>query len=102
MLFMEGMILKKEGKLVSVLNNFEEWKQFLNQRVEQGKALGMDEETIQDVAYQIGDYLAQDIDPKNEQERLLKELWDCADEEEQRMMAGLMVKLVHGGEQQHL
>ncbi|PTM58926.1 DUF3243 domain-containing protein [Desmospora activa] len=86
---------------MSVLNNFQEWKNFLNQRVEQGEAFGMDKEAITDVAYQIGDYLAKDVDPKNEQERLLKELWDCADEEEQRTIAGLMVRLVQGGEQQH-
>lgn len=86
---------------MSVLDNFQEWKNFLSQRVEQGEAVGMDQETITDIAYQIGDYLAKDVDPKNEQERLLKELWDCADEAEQRTIAGLMVKLVNGEEQQH-
>lgn len=84
---------------MSVLNDFQDWKHFLSQRVEQAQNLGMDKETIQDVAYSIGDYLAKDIDPKNEQERVLKELWEAADEQEQRMMAGLMVKLVHDGKQ---
>ncbi|SMO55599.1 DUF3243 domain-containing protein [Melghirimyces algeriensis] len=84
---------------MSVLSNFGDWKNFLNERVEQAQSLGMDKDTITDVAYQIGDYLAKEIDPKNEQERLLKELWDAADEEEQRTMASLMVKLVHGGQQ---
>ncbi|PTX58652.1 uncharacterized protein DUF3243 [Melghirimyces profundicolus] len=83
---------------MSVLNNFQDWKNFLNERVEQAQGVGMDKETINDVAYQLGDYLSKEIDPKNEQERLLKELWDAADEQEQRMMAGLMVKLVHGGQ----
>lgn len=83
---------------MSVLSNFQDWKNFLSERVEQAQGLGMDNETITDVAYQIGDYLAQEIDPKNSQERLLKELWDAADEEEQRTMAGLMVRLVHGNQ----
>ncbi|OYD09510.1 DUF3243 domain-containing protein [Paludifilum halophilum] len=82
---------------MSVLNDYQDWKNFLSQRVDQAQSLGMDEEKIKDVAYQIGDYLAQDIDPKNEQERVLKDLWDAADEQEQRTMAGLMVKLVHDG-----
>jgi hypothetical protein len=79
---------------MSVLQNFDEWKQFLQARVEQASNLGMDKETIHDLAYEIGDYLAKDVDPKNEQERLLKELWDVADESQQRVMADLMVKLV--------
>jgi hypothetical protein len=79
---------------MSVLKNFEEWKKFLSERVKQASNLGMDKETIHDLAYEIGDYLAKDVDPQNEQERLLKELWDVADESQQRVMADLMVKLV--------
>jgi hypothetical protein len=79
---------------MAVLNNFDEWKKFLADRVSQAESLGMDQDTVHDLAYEIGDYLAQDIDPKNDQQRLLKELWEVADEDQQRVMAGLMVKLV--------
>lgn len=79
---------------MTVLHNFDEWKKFLKDRVSQAENLGMDKNTIHDLAYEIGDYLAQDVDPKNEQERLLKELWDVADENQQRVVAELMVKLV--------
>ncbi len=79
---------------MTVLNNFDDWKKFLSDRVAQAENLGMDKSTIHDLAYEIGDYLSQDVDPKNEQERLLKELWDCADENQQRVVAELMVKLV--------
>lgn len=79
---------------MSVLDNFGEWKGFLANRLQQAEGLGMDRESISDLAYQLGDYLAQDINPQNEQERLLKDLWDVADEQEQRTMANLMVKLV--------
>jgi hypothetical protein len=79
---------------MTVLHNFDEWKKFLQTRVDQASNLGMDQSTIHDLAYEIGDYLAKDVDPKNEQERLLKELWDVADENQQRVMAELMVKLV--------
>jgi hypothetical protein len=79
---------------MSVLNNFQEWKNFLSNRVNQAERMGMDPETISDLAYQLGDYLAKDINPQNPEERLLKDLWGVADEEEQRVMAGLMVKLV--------
>ncbi|MBA4542254.1 DUF3243 domain-containing protein [Thermoactinomyces daqus] len=82
---------------MSVLDNFQEWKNFLAERVDQAKGMGMNANTISDLAYQLGDYLAKDIDPQNDQERLLKDLWSVADENEQRVMAGLMVKLVDDG-----
>jgi len=79
---------------MSVLDNFRDWKEFLGERVNQAVSAGMDTDTIQNVAYQIGGYLAEQVDPKNEQERLLKQLWEAGDEEQQRALASLMVKLV--------
>lgn len=49
---------------------------------------------ISDIAYQIGDYLAKQVDPKNPEERLLADLWKVADEQEQHAIANMMVKLV--------
>ncbi|MEJ8548340.1 DUF3243 domain-containing protein [Brevibacillus borstelensis] len=79
---------------MSVLDNFRDWKTFLGERVEQAKQAGMESDTLQNVAYQIGGYLAEQVDPKNDQERLLKQLWDAGDEEQQKALASLMVKLV--------
>ncbi|CAM5788621.1 MULTISPECIES: DUF3243 domain-containing protein [Brevibacillus] len=79
---------------MSVLDNFRDWKAFLGERVEQAKQAGMESDTLQNVAYQIGGYLAEQVDPKNDQERLLKQLWDAGDEEQQKALASLMVKLV--------
>ncbi len=79
---------------MSVLDTFEQWKSFLGKRVEQAKKTGMSEETIAGLAYQLGDYLAGEIDPKNREERLLKELWESGSDEEQKVLARLMVRLV--------
>ena len=38
--------------------------------------------------------LAEQVDPKNEQERVLADLWNVASEEEQHAIANMMVKLV--------
>ncbi|SFS60065.1 DUF3243 domain-containing protein [Marininema halotolerans] len=84
---------------MSVLNDFDGWKNFLSDRVNQAQTMGMDQDSMSNVAYELGDYLSQSIDPKNNEERLLKELWDCADEQEQRTMANLMVKMVSDGKQ---
>ena len=79
---------------MSILDNFSQWKDFLNQRVDKAQAAGVDDQTIQSIAYQIGDYLANNVDPQNNEERLLKELWEAGNEQEQKILAGLMVKLV--------
>ena len=78
----------------TVLETFDKWKHFLSERVEQAKQAGMSEETISQLAYQIGQFLEEKVDPKNGEERLLKDLWDVGNEEERKTIARLMVKLV--------
>ncbi|WP_256761310.1 DUF3243 domain-containing protein [Cohnella sp. WQ 127256] len=77
----------------SVLSNFGTWKKFLGDRVEAAKKLGINEEAISKLAYEIGEFLDQKVDPKNNEERVLKELWDVGDEADRKTMARLMVKL---------
>jgi len=79
---------------MSILDNWEQWKNFLGDRLNQAQNEGMDQSVIKDMAYQIGDYLANNVDPKNEQERVLADLWSVATEEEQHAIANMMVKLV--------
>jgi hypothetical protein len=79
---------------MSVLDNFEQWKGFLGDRLKQAQQEGMSSQVISDIAYQIGDYLAKQVDPKNPEERVLADLWNVADEQEQHAIANVMVKLV--------
>lgn len=78
----------------TVLTNFATWKHFLADRVSQAKKMGMSEETISSLAFEIGSFLEEKVDPKNEEERVLKELWDVGDESERKVLSCLMVKLV--------
>jgi len=78
----------------SVLSNFSTWKSFLGDRVSQAKKMGMSENTIVELAVELGSFLDEKVDPKNVEERLLKQLWDAGDEEERKTIASLMVKLV--------
>ncbi|MBY0120625.1 DUF3243 domain-containing protein [Bacillus sp. S/N-304-OC-R1] len=79
---------------MSVLDNWQQWKDFLGDRLDQGQQQGMNKETVTSLAYQIGDYLANQVDPKNEQQRVLSDLWSVADKDEQMAIANMMVKLV--------
>ncbi|MCR6111054.1 DUF3243 domain-containing protein [Bacillus sp. A301a_S52] len=79
---------------MSVLDNWEQWKSFLGDKLEQGQHEGMDQKTVSEVAYQVGEYLSEEVTPKNEQEKVLADLWHVASEEEQHAIANMMVKLV--------
>ncbi|MDX8365134.1 DUF3243 domain-containing protein [Cytobacillus sp. IB215665] len=79
---------------MSVLDNFEQWKDFLADRLHQAQESGMNQNTVSDIAYQIGDYLSNQVEPKNAQEKVLADLWHVASNEEQHAIANMMVKLV--------
>ncbi|MFJ8256779.1 DUF3243 domain-containing protein [Peribacillus asahii] len=79
---------------MSVLDNWDQWKNFLGDRLHQGQSQGLEQSAISNLAYEIGDYLATQVDPKNEQERVLSDLWSVASEEEKHAIASIMVKLV--------
>ncbi|MFD2169484.1 DUF3243 domain-containing protein [Tumebacillus lipolyticus] len=79
---------------MSVLSSFEQWKEFLGDRVEQAVDAGMSNEKVSSVAYRVGEYLADKVDPKNEQERLLQEMWNVSNDEERHALARVMVNLV--------
>lgn len=79
---------------MSVLENWSQWKDFLGDRLHQAQNSGMAKDTVNDLAYQIGDYLAKQVEPKNDQEKILSDLWSVASPEEQQAIASIMVKLV--------
>lgn len=79
---------------MSVLDNWQQWKDFLGDRLDQGQEQGMSKDTVNNLAYQIGDYLAKQVEPKNEQEKILSDLWSVASKDEQQAIASMMVKLV--------
>jgi hypothetical protein len=75
-------------------HNFEQWKSFLRERLEQGKQDGLSEEVISNVAYEIGGYLSNEVNPDIPENIILSELWQVATEQEKHAIANLMVKLV--------
>ena len=83
---------------MSVLDNWDQWKNFLGDRLDNAQEQGMSQKVIQQMAHQVGDYLARQVDPKNEQERVLSDLWSVASEDEQQAIASVMVKLVENNQ----
>ncbi|MDY7045008.1 DUF3243 domain-containing protein [Virgibacillus sp. M23] len=79
---------------MSVLDNFDSWKSFLANKLNQAQEQGMSEQTIQNMAQEVGDYLAQNVDAKNNEEAILRDLWNAASQDEQQAIANTMVKFV--------
>jgi hypothetical protein len=80
--------------MMALLENWQNWTNFLGENVMKAQSSGMADNVIKETAYQIGDYLAKNVDPKNEQERVLSDLWSVASEQEQHALANMVVKLV--------
>lgn len=79
---------------MGVLQNWERWTQFLGERVSEAKDSGMPNKIIEKTAVQLGEYLAKNVDPQNEQERVLADLWSVAEQSEKTAIASCIVKLV--------
>lgn len=79
---------------MGILENWQQWTQFLGQQVEDAKDDGMSSKFIDQAAVQIGEYLAKNIEPQNEQERVLSDLWQVASSDEKKAIASCVVKLV--------
>ncbi|GGH81997.1 hypothetical protein JOD43_002717 [Pullulanibacillus pueri] len=79
---------------MSVLQNWDQWKDFLADRLHQAEGKGVGQDTISNFATEIGGYLADHVDPKNDEQRMLSDLWSVADKDEQHAIANMMVKLV--------
>jgi hypothetical protein len=86
------------GNSMSVLDNFGQWKDFLAERLNHAEHEGMNHDTISNLATEIGGYLANHVEPKNEEEKVLADLWKVADENERHAIANMMVKLVQNDE----
>ncbi len=77
-----------------ILENWQQWTSFLGQNVDKAEDAGMPNNVIKQAAVQIGEYLASNVDPKNEQQRVLSDLWGVASENEKESLANCVIKLV--------
>jgi len=77
-----------------VTDRFQQFTQELSQRVRAAQSAGMSQDEIKARAQEIGDWLAQAINPRTPEQRLLKEMWQVANQQEQEAIASSLVKLV--------
>lgn len=80
------------------MENWSEWRQTLAQAVNIGHGMGMSDAEIADKAEAIGDFLANSVDPQNPEQGILKELWEAADERQQKELAKMLINIVQKGQ----
>jgi len=76
------------------INNWDEWKKTLGKAVDIGETVGMSDKTITTTAEKLGTFLSNHVDPRNDEERLLKDMWDIADDKDREVLAKIVVKMV--------
>ncbi|WP_138495761.1 DUF3243 domain-containing protein [Paenibacillus pinistramenti] len=76
-----------------ILGSFNEFKSYLSKRVELAQNIGLNEEAIALAAEKVAGYLAEKEEPRNAEEKLLRELWNAGDKEQQHALAHMLVGL---------
>jgi hypothetical protein len=79
---------------MEIMDNWHDWKKTLGKAVDLGETVGMSDKTITNLSEKVGTYLSNHVDPHNDEEKLLKEMWDTANEEDRKVLAKLVVKMV--------
>lgn len=78
---------------MDLMDNWHNWKKTLGKAVDLGETVGVSDKTITNMAEKVGTYLSNNVAPHNDEERLLKEMWDAANEEDRKVLAKLVVKI---------
>ncbi|MCC3377628.1 DUF3243 domain-containing protein [Cohnella sp. REN36] len=80
-------------KKEEILRDFDAFREYLGKRIAIGQSLGLGEEQLAQVAEKVGDYLAEHEEPRNAEEKLLRELWKVGDPDERHKLAHMLVRL---------
>lgn len=83
-----------DEKKEDILANFNQFKQYLSDKVEIGEKMGLSEERLAQITEKVADYLAKNEDPKNREEQVLQELWKVGEKEERHMLAHMLLRMV--------
>ncbi|WP_366922748.1 DUF3243 domain-containing protein [Metallumcola ferriviriculae] len=74
-------------------SSWESWKKSLGNMVKQAEQLGISNNMMEEFAAEFGDFLAANINPDVPENKSVKELWEAANESEQKVLSHLMIKL---------
>lgn len=79
---------------MELLTDFEKWKEFVGNNVLLAEKIGFSEDTVTLAVDLAQNFLAKLVEPQNDEEKLLKELYNLGNNEERLALSHLVVKLV--------
>lgn len=74
-------------------NEWDNWKETLGKAVALGEDIGLSDNSINNIAERVGGFIANHVEPKNNEDRLLKELWDVGNQHDKHVLAKLVIKM---------
>lgn len=75
-------------------DSFDQFKEDLGAKLNMAHKMGASRGTLLNAAKDFTQWLADKVDPKNPEQRLLKEMWEVADENERNAMINVLVKFM--------
>ena len=76
-----------------ILDNFQEFMDYLKKQINRGEKLGLNEEQLAKAAEKVAEYLNKHEEPKNREEYVLNQMWSVAKEDEKHAIAHVLVRL---------
>ena len=78
----------------SNFSDWDKWKKNIEKAVNLGEAVGLSENTIENIGQKVGNFLSSTTDPENREHRLLQELWKSGDDDDRKALSKMIVKMV--------
>ncbi len=75
-------------------DSFERFKDSLSHKLDMAHRVGASRGTILNAARDFSEWLAEEVDPSNPEQRLLKEMWEVADDHEKNALVNMLVKFM--------
>lgn len=76
------------------VNDWPTWRDDVKERIALAHKFGVPDETVRAIATKVGDLLAKKAYPTSQEEKLLKEMWNVATQDEKRTISTLILKMV--------
>lgn len=76
------------------VDTFEQWMDTLSVALQRAEAMGMSKEMITRSATELGNFLADNVEPDVSENKLLKALWEKGTNAEKKSLASMVVKVV--------
>lgn len=76
------------------ITSWDQWLDSLSTALNKAQSMKMPKKLLTKSAAELGDFLFETIDPDVPENRLLKKMWEVADNKEKETIASLMIKLV--------